>query len=48
MNKAYDCDIAITFKDEAEAVTEGEFKLIRVYLPEILKELAMLTNKDEE
>lgn len=48
MNKAYDCDIAINFKDETEAVTEGELKLIRVYLPEILKELAMLTNKDEE
>jgi hypothetical protein len=48
VNKAYDCDIAIAFKDEAETVTEGEFKLIRVYLPEILKELAMLTNKDEE
>ena len=48
VNKAYDCDIAIAFKDEAEAVTEGELKLIRVYLPEILKELAMLTNKDEE
>ena len=48
MNKAYDCDIVIAFKDEAEAVTEGELKLIRVYLPDILKELAMLTNKDEE
>lgn len=48
MNKAYDCDIAIAFNNEIEAVKEDEFKLIRVYLPEILKELAMLTNKDEE
>ena len=48
MNKAYDCDIAIAFKDEVEAVTESELKLIRIYLPDILKELAMLTNKDEE
>ena len=48
MNTAYDCDIAIAFKDESEAVTEGELKLIREYLPDILKELAKLTHKDEE
>lgn|GEM_PF-3014579 len=48
MNKAYDCDIAIAFNDEIDAVSEGELKLIRQYLPDILKELAMLTHKDEE
>ena len=48
MNKAYDCDIAIHFRDESQAVSEAELRLIRAFLPEILKELAMLVHKDED
>lgn len=48
MNKAYDCDIAIHFRDESQVVSEGELRLIRAYLPEILKELAMLVHKEED
>ncbi len=48
MNKAYDCDIAIHYRDESQAVSEDELRLIRAYLPEILKEPAMLVHKDED
>jgi len=48
VNKAYDCEIAIHFRDESQAVSEGELQLIRAYLPELLKELAMQVHKDED
>ena len=50
MNERHDYAIAVDFRDEIEtdAVTAGEFQLIRAYLPDILKELAMLAHQDKE
>ena len=50
MNERHDYAIAVDFRDEIEAnsVTTGELQLIRAYLPDILKELAMLAHQDKE
>lgn len=48
MNKAYDCEIAMTFKDEPDTVSQDEMSLLRAFLPDILRELALSTYKDEE
>jgi len=50
VNEPHEYDIAVELRTEIEAdsVTEGELRLIRAYLPDILKELTMLTHKDKE
>lgn len=50
MNEPHDYDIALDYKAEIEpeSVTAGELRLIRTYLPDILKELAMLAHQDKE
>ena len=48
MNKAYDCEIAMTFKDQPDTVNEAEMSLLRAFLPDILRELALSTYKDED
>jgi len=50
VNELHDYAIAVDFRDdiEADSVTAGELQLIRAYLPDILKELAMLALQDKE
>jgi hypothetical protein len=48
VNKEYDYDFMIDFRDESESVTEAEIRLIRAYLPDILKELALLIHQDKD
>jgi hypothetical protein len=50
VNDPHEYDIALDYKSdvEPESVTVGELRLIRAYLPDILKELAMLTENEKE
>ena len=48
MNKAYDCEIAMTFNDDPDTVSQDEMILLRAFLPDILRELALSTYKDED
>lgn len=50
VNQPNEYEVAIGFKgdDDGDEVTEGELVLIRAFLPNILKELAMQIQTDEE